>query len=326
MAIKKLEDGLWRADIRPSGAQGKRYRKTFKSKTEAQRWSAWLTTKKGQEKEWEPRKKRDSRTLTDLINTWKRLHGDHLKDGEKRYKKLLFLADNIGNPTIDKFTTQHFTEYRQRRIEEGASPNTVNHEQAYLRAVFNELKRLGEVTVENPLAKIRQLKLDEKELSFLSHDEIDQLLTELDNGNYRDAAHIARICLATGARWTEAETLEGKQIRDGRITFGKTKSGKPRTVPVNGCVHRLIENRKGRLFVYSYDDFRRAIKATGLEIPAGQSTHILRHTFASHFMMNGGNILTLQKILGHSTLTMTIRYAHLSPDHLQEAANLNPLN
>lgn len=41
--------------------------------------------------------------------------------------------------------------------------------------------------------------------------------------------------------------------------------------------------------------------------------------------MNGGNILELQKLLGHSTLTMTMRYAHLAPDHLQEAVLLNPL-
>ncbi|WP_256258981.1 tyrosine-type recombinase/integrase [Burkholderia ubonensis] len=55
-------------------------------------------------------------------------------------------------------------------------------------------------------------------------------------------------------------------------------------------------------------------------------THALRHTFASHFMMNGGNILTLQRILGHQSLTMTMRYAHLSPDHLMEAKRLNPLS
>ena len=42
-------------------------------------------------------------------------------------------------------------------------------------------------------------------------------------------------------------------------------------------------------------------------------------------MMNGGNILTLQKILGHSTLAMTIKYAHLAPEHLQEATRLNPV-
>ncbi len=44
--------------------------------------------------------------------------------------------------------------------------------------------------------------------------------------------------------------------------------------------------------------------------------HALRHTFASHFVMKGGNILTLQKILGHSDIKMTLRYAHLAPDFL----------
>jgi site-specific recombinase XerD len=43
-------------------------------------------------------------------------------------------------------------------------------------------------------------------------------------------------------------------------------------------------------------------------------------------MMNGGNILTLQKILGHANLTMTMLYAHLAPEHLQEAKTLNPLS
>jgi len=75
----------------------------------------------------------------------------------------------------------------------------------------------------------------------------------------------------------------------------------------------------------AYEAFREGIKLAKLLLPRGQLTHILRHTFASHFMMNGGNILTLQRILGHHSLAMTIRYAHLSPDHLQEAKRLNPL-
>ncbi|WP_424649030.1 tyrosine-type recombinase/integrase [Castellaniella sp.] len=57
----------------------------------------------------------------------------------------------------------------------------------------------------------------------------------------------------------------------------------------------------------------------------GQLTHVLRHTFASHFMINGGNILTLQRILGHQDLKTTMRYAHLAPDHLESARMLNPL-
>ncbi|WP_345892728.1 tyrosine-type recombinase/integrase [Chromobacterium violaceum] len=62
-----------------------------------------------------------------------------------------------------------------------------------------------------------------------------------------------------------------------------------------------------------------------LMLPAGQLTHVLRHSFTSHFMMNGGNILVLQRALGHHNHTMTMRYAHLSPDHLSETRELNPL-
>lgn len=54
-------------------------------------------------------------------------------------------------------------------------------------------------------------------------------------------------------------------------------------------------------------------------------THVLGQTFASHFMMNGGNILALQRILGYSDLKMTMRYAHLAPEHLEAAVSLNPL-
>jgi site-specific recombinase XerD len=63
----------------------------------------------------------------------------------------------------------------------------------------------------------------------------------------------------------------------------------------------------------------------GFDLPAGERTHVLRHTFASHFIMNGGNILTLQKVLGHSSLEMTMRYAHLASDYLQEVIEKNPV-
>jgi site-specific recombinase XerD len=71
--------------------------------------------------------------------------------------------------------------------------------------------------------------------------------------------------------------------------------------------------------------FRRALARTGIELPKGQAAHALRHTFASHFVMNGGNILTLQKVLGHSTINMTMRYAHLASGHLLEVLKLQPL-
>lgn len=76
----------------------------------------------------------------------------------------------------------------------------------YLQAVFNELGRLGEWDGENPLGKIRKLQFDETEMVYLLTEHIEELLNDLakrDSG----AGLIAEVCLATGARWGEAEKL-----------------------------------------------------------------------------------------------------------------------
>jgi len=148
---------------------------------------------------------------------------------------------------------------------------------------------------------------------------------------------ITKICLATGARWSEAEGLRVTQVRNGQLHFSKTKSGKNRSVPVdenliaelNAHLDKRYGDKKAfaeRFFQYGYAMFRKGVDDSELSLPKGQLSHVLRPTFASHFMMNGGNILTLQKILGHANLTMTMRYAHLAPEHLQEAKTLNPLS
>ena len=176
------------------------------------------------------------------------------------------------------------------------------------------------------------MKIAERELSFLSIEQMRCLLDTLAS----DALLIAQVCLATGARWSEAEGLRVSQVRNGQIQFTGTKSGKNRSVPVDdaliAALHAHTEKRFGddkaiaeRFFYCGYGTFRDAVEKSGLKLPRGQLTHVLRHTFASHFIMNGGNILVLQKILGHSSLTMTMRYAHLAPEHLQEAKALNPL-
>ena len=79
-------------------------------------------------------------------------------------------------------------------------------------------------------------------------------------------------------------------------------------------------------FTSANTSFRRALDKTSIKLPKGQAAHVLRCTFASHFIQSGGNILTLQKILGHSSLAMTMRYAHLSPDRLSDAVRFGPLS
>lgn len=68
------------------------------------------------------------------------------------------------------------------------------------------------------------------------------------------------------------------------------------------------------------------IEKCDIELPKGQLTHVLRHTFASHFMMNDGNILVLQKIFEYTDIKDTMSYAHIALDYLEEVAILNPLN
>lgn len=330
MALSKTAAG-WLVDIQPGGRSSKRYRKTLPTKAEALTYEAWLKTKITQSPEWQPPKK-DGRRLFDLMELWYKHHGMNLRAGANTYSRLKHLCVALGNPIAEQFKPEMFADYRAKRMTEGISANNLNREHSYLRAVFNELQRLGYWKGGNPLAKVRQMKITERELSFLSIEQIRRLLDALSG----DALLIAQICLATGARWSEAEGLRVSQVRNGQIQFTGTKSGKNRSVPTSdaliGALQSHLEKRYGddraiaeRFFKCGYGAFRDAVEKSGLTLPRGQLTHVLRHTFASHFIMNGGNILVLQKILGHSSLTMTMRYAHLAPEHLQEAKTLNPL-
>jgi hypothetical protein len=79
-------------------------------------------------------------------------------------------------------------------------------------------------------------------------------------------------------------------------------------------------------FTPCYSAFRSTIERAGLVLPESQLAHVLRHIFASHFIKNGGDLLTLQRIFGHSSLNVTMAYSHLSPGFLDQAKNLNPLS
>lgn len=319
--IKKTVSG-WLVDIQPTGRGGKRYRKTLATKSEALRWEAWLIAKVTKAPDWTPPRK-DIRHLSDLIDLWFDSHGQQLRDSKHRRQILLNLAEQIGNPLAREFNAAQFTEYRARRLKNGIKESTANREHAYLRSMFNELERLGHWQGENPLKAVRQFKERQQELIYLKPKHIEDLLKSLEG----DTRLVTKICLATGARWSEAERLRAEQVSDGLITFTDTKSGLNRSVPISQELAKEIKRKdNGRLFKGCYEQFRRTISKLSIDLPAGQLTHVLRHTFASHFMANGGNILVLQRILGHQSLAMTMRYAHLAPEHLQEAIRLNPLS
>jgi integrase len=329
MAIKRIESG-WQVDAQPGGRGGKRIRKSFKTQAEAKAYDNWLRTQVAQDPDWEPTRK-DARPLRKLVELWYDRHGRELNSGEGTKTRLLAACEYMGEPTADTFSADMFASYRAKRIEAGISASNMNREHATMRAVFNELSRLELWTRANPLGKLRQFKVQQQELSFLDDASIRTLLFELRASRNSGVELIAVICLSTGARWSEAERLTRSQVRNGQIQFARTKSGRTRSVPIDDLLLARISayadkhGRGLRIFSSAFSAFREAVERAALNLPSGQLTHVLRHTFASHFMMNGGNILTLQRILGHSNLTMTMRYAHLSPEHLQEAKRLNPL-
>ena len=319
--IKKLPSGRWQVDVQPGGRGQKRIRKSFDAKAEAQRFERWVLSQHDSGAPV-PHLKKDRRKLSELLQVWYLAHGKYLRDGERRYRHLKRMAEAFGDPTAARLTANDYLVYRALRIEKGTAPKTCNNDLGYLNAVFNELHRTGEISYQNPFRNIRPIKIQEREMGYLDHDQIQAIFKELrEKTTNPHVMLVARLSLETGARWSEAENLTLECLKPYRVTFDQTKSGKKRSVPISKGLYNSIRQhleQYGNFGSSSISAFRRAVQRSGIRLPKGQCAHILRHTFASHFVMSGGNILVLQKILGHSSINMTMRYSHLSKTHLEE--------
>lgn len=332
MSVRKQSGGKWLFEKYLDG--GRRIRKTFGTKGEALAYENYID-EQAATKPWIA-EKQDRRRMSELVNIWYQSHGQTLKDGERVKKILEFICQSTNDPLVGDFTTRTFTDYRKKRMNgelyrtdsvKTISLRTLNLELVYLRAMFNELARLGEWNQPNPISNIKQFKTDESEMAFLSNEQIKLLLDECASSNVANLLLMVKIGLSTGARWSEIANLKLTQIQPYKITYTKTKGRRNRTVPITKELYNQIPKGNTKIFSGTHEKaFKRAIERTGIELPDGQLTHVLRHTFASHFMMNGGNILVLQKILGHTDIKTTMRYAHLAPDHLEDATTLNPLS
>ena len=333
MAVRKLETGRWICECYPAGREGRRVRKQFATKGEALAFERH-TMDEASSKPWLAETV-DRRTLKDVVELWYKLHGKSLTAGEHVYDKLVLIVDALENPLATTLTSKMFAHYRDKRLtgeiyfsekwKKGASPVTINLEQSYLSGVFSELSRLGEWTAPNPLENMRKFTIAEKEMAWLTHEQITELLYDCRHQSAM-LTLIVKICLSTGARWREAVNLTRSQVTKYRITFVRTKGKKNRSIPISPELYEEIIAFDGfRLFSDCYFQFLAVMDKTSIVLPRGQLTHVLRHTFAAHFMMAGGNILALQKILGHHDIKMTMRYAHLAPEHLETALRFNPL-
>jgi len=229
------------------------------------------------------------------------------------------------------------------------SDASVNREMSCLHHIFTKAVE-WEMIEQNPFSKGKSLILKEnnKRLRFLNENEIPKLLDACPDY----PRNIVECALNTGMRKGEMLGLKWNQIRNGFIYLDKTKTMEPRQIPVNDTLEILFKDiRKEHglksKYVFLYDgqiietktgkarkpkrnaeakpvteikrSFNSALKRAGI---VDFRFHDLRHTFASQLIMKGGTLKDVQELLGHKTMTMTLRYTHLTQEHKRKAVNL----
>ncbi|MDR6350700.1 tyrosine-type recombinase/integrase [Pantoea sp. SORGH_AS_0659] len=334
MAIRKLDTGKWICECYPSGRTGKRVRRQFSTKGEAVAFERH-TMEEFKSKPWLAEKD-DNRRLSEIIELWHSVHGVTLADSDQTLRRLKLVCAALDDPIAANLTSGDIAEFRKKRLSgtlylkskkrfmRTVKASTVNIECIRLHGVFSKLRKLKYLKYPNPLEDVESFKVKQGELYFLRIEEIKNLMDACESYGKDDLTTVVRICLSTGCRWNEAAKLRSSQVIPYKITFNNTKSGKNRSVPISESLYGSLPKKQGDLFSDVYNDFKNVIAMAGIDLPKSQNTHVLRHTFASHFMMNGGNILVLRDILGHSNINMTMIYAHFSPNHLEDAISKNP--
>lgn len=245
---------------------------------------------------------------------------------------------------LSQITPYDFEMYRNkrkatpvRRSGKERSNAAVNRELSALRHMFNKAKEWGLIE-KSPFSGVKKFfyREDNRRLRYLSEEEIERLLEVLDHmSSYLKWIVIAAI--NTGMRREELLSLMWDQIADGFIYLTKTKTGEARQIPINSDLMALFEEiraerkRQGLISPYVFCDsqgnrfysvarsFHTALKRAKIE---DFRFHDLRHTFASHYLMRGGTLSNLQKILGHKEIKMTTRYTHLSKEFARKEIEL----
>jgi len=226
---------------------------------------------------------------------------------------------------IASISTSDLEQYKNLRRKE-VSPATVNRELSCIKHMFNKAIQWGYLT-KNPFVNVRKFKEPPGRLRYLTDVEI-QILLNCCNGHTKDTV---RMALNTGMRKGEILNLKWADVdmHNRVITVRESKNNETRNIPINDTLYTMlkeISTHKRGYYVFANDNgkpygdirtgFRKALKRAGI---ADFRFHDLRHTFASKLVMNGVDIRTVQTLMGHKDISMTMRYSHLSSAHLKEA-------
>jgi len=298
-------------------------------------------------------KKDYSTTLKELTDKYEENYEDQAS--YKTFKK--YAVENIQNyfgedvklSGIRYLEIETFRNHLKKKLTKGGTlrkESSINREMACLRHMLNKAVQWEQMEM-NPFDKGKSLRMKEnnQRLRFLSQDEI----TSLRDASTPYLKNIVDCALNTGMRKGEILSLKWGHIKNGMIYLRKTKTDEPRQIPINDALQVVFDDLKEhgepsnvkRLdgkkvlmpksktdHVFTFQGkpmkdvkrvFGKAVKKANIE---DFRFHDLRHTFASHLVMNGATIKDVQELLGHKDLKMTMRYSHLSQEHKTKAVNL----
>jgi len=285
--------------------------------------------------------------LDNEIPTFKSFSKDYVHyitqiNKKRSWKRDITSIDHFGKLFNDKelsdITPGDIDDYKKIRLQK-VKAGTVNRELNCIRYMFNLAKRWKAFFGDNPISISLSLRVDDKLERILSYKEEERLFQNC-NEYLRD---ILTIALNTGMRRGEILNLrwEWLDFKNSVITLPQThtKSQNTRKIPINSKLRTLLlklsMKKRDQEYVFPSVNsesghmegvkrsFMSACKKAGIQ---GLRFHDLRHTAATRMIENGANIVAVSKILGHSDVKITMRYAH-PEESLKEAveklANLN---
>ncbi|MBW8300915.1 MAG: site-specific integrase [Hydrogenophaga sp.] len=252
-------------------------------------------------------------------------YGDILwLNGSHKYNVTNFIGelhDLLDFPSFSTFSQEMLDSLIGKLRKRGNSNATINRKMAALSKLLRKAYKMGDVY---SLPEFKRQKENAGRIRFLDHDEESVLFSQI--RSHSDL--YSRFCVFlvdTGARLSEGLDLRWGDLTDTRATFWVTKSGRSRSVPLTRRASLAIaasDRRKpGPFSDIDQQRFRtawhQAKEAVGLGDDKDVVPHILRHTCASRLVQGGIDIRRVQMWLGHQTLSMTMRYAHLASHDLE---------
>lgn len=281
--------------------------------------------------------------FSDFCGVYHERHGQHKASSAKSRGRVERLRAHFGNRRLSEISASMIENYRLERIATGKGRNhedalklaTINREVALLRVMLNKAVKWG-LLARNPAAKVEDYDEGEPRERYLQRQEIVRLLRATKLSPSPALRPVVYLELETGLRKSELFGLRWSDVdfEHQQLLVRNTKTGVQRRVPLSRRARWVLAKRAARdpMATWVFESrardgarigvsdvkkaWRQALRRAKIE---DFRFHDLRHTFASHFAMKGGNIYALAKILGHSNPKMTLdRYAHLSPDFIQE--------